>query len=240
MPFGFRKKAAKKRRSANVASFQVETNRRKGYGYVDYTLVLLILLLLAFGLVMLFSTTSYIGTLQENDPLLYFKPQFVFACGGLAAMALVSFVPYQLYKRLAIVIYLAAFAISGAVLAFGESSNGSARWINIAGIRFQPSELVKVAAIIFIARIISDSPRTMRTLKGIVRCSIYALPLVALVAKENLSTAIIIAGIVAIMMFVSNPNYKMWFALLGVRNSSCCSICNFRRRISYGPYRMHG
>ncbi len=217
MPFRSKKKAAnQKKRSANVASFQVETNRRKGYGYVDYTLVLLILLLLAFGLVMLFSTTSYIGTLRNNDPYLYLRPQMIYAALGLGIMAAASFVPYRWYKKLSFLIYLLALALSGIVLVAGTSENGSSRWLVIGSINFQPSEIAKIAAIFFVARIISDSPKTMRGIKGIVRCMIYMIPLVGLVAVENLSTAIIILGISVVMIFVANPKYRMWFALAGL------------------------
>ena len=87
----------------------------------------------------------------------------------------------------------------------GTSSHGSSRWLNIAGFSFQPSELAKVAVILYLATVISKRPMAMRTFKGNIKLLATILPIFVVVAYNNLSTAIIIVGIAFIMVFISSP-----------------------------------
>ncbi len=119
--------------------------------------------------------------------------------------------------RGAIPAYLISLGLSGAVLAVGDSYNGSRRWLSIGPLSFQPAEYAKLAVILLLACLVSSRKKnqgfaTIFIVMGAV------LPIVALVGTNNLSTAVIILGIAVIMIFISNPRYLpfVWIALAGV------------------------
>lgn len=209
-----------------IARFRKELRLRTPEAYVDYTLILLIMLLMAFGFVMLYSTSSYVADLRFGDSMYFLKRQMMAAAIGIVFMALTAMFPYPLYKRLAIPLYLLALALCIVVLFIGTSTNGSSRWLGVGSLSFQPSELGKVAMIIFMATFIAKTPKGMRERRGILMALGTTLPMFLIVAYENLSTGAIILGIVIIMLFVASPKYRPWFiagiagfalAVVGVR-----------------------
>ena len=132
-------------------------------------------------------------------------------------MYLVSRLDYHMLMRGAIPAYLISLGLSGAVLAVGDSYNGSRRWLSIGPLSFQPAEYAKLAVILLLACLVSSRKKnqgfaTIFIVMGAV------LPIVALVGTNNLSTAVIILGIAVIMIFISNPRYLpfVWITLAGV------------------------
>ena len=115
---------------------------------IDMTLLVLVLLLVVFGLVMLFSTSEYNGRVRFHDSAYYFKKQLFATALGLLTMYLVSRMDYRFFTRLAPAAYLLSMALSTAVLLFGQEINGSKRWLNLGPLSFQPSEFAKVAVIL--------------------------------------------------------------------------------------------
>jgi len=92
--------------------------------------------------------------------------------------------------------------------------NGAKRWLNLGFISFQPSEMAKLAIIVFLATIISQMPKQMGKFSSLIKIMVLVLPMVGIVATENLSTAIIILGIAVALVFVSSPKY-MQFIVMG-------------------------
>ncbi len=183
--------------------------------YIDYTLLLLILLLLAFGFVMLYSASSYVSNLKFGDSFYYLKRQMFAAALGFAGMFFMAQVPYKIWKPLSPYIYAGAVVLSVLVFAIGQGHKGSVRWIQIGPVNFQPSELSKIAVIIFVASVISSGAKGLRNFKSVLTVLFWTLPIVIAVALANLSTAIIIAGIAVVMLFVAHP--KIWnFVGLGL------------------------
>ena len=173
--------------------------------YVDYSLIFVILFLLAFGLIMLYSTSSYDANLSTGDPAYYFKHQLIPTVIGLAAMIVMSYFPYRFLEKLAVPIYLASIALFILLIPFGRTVNGARRWIIVGGVSIQPAEVAKAATIIFTATIIIKLQKNLTTLKGLGVATGFPIILVFLVYKmtRNLSSAVIIAGITLIMIFVS-------------------------------------
>lgn len=181
--------------------------RAKTIKYIDYTLLLMIICLLGFGLVMLYSTSAYNATLKMNDSAYYLKKQAGAACLGFILMYICIKMDYHIFMKFAGIGYIVAAVLCLAVNFVGTSSHGSSRWLYIGPVSFQPSELAKIAVILYIAAVISKRPKAMRQLKYNIRLFASILPIFLVVAYNNLSTAIIIAGIAFIMIFVSSPKY---------------------------------
>lgn len=185
-----------------------QKKKRKRTGttkYIDYTLLLMIICILGFGLVMLYSTSAYNATLKFGSSIYYLKRQAMSAGFGFVLLYICVKLDYHFFAKFAGVAYLLATVLCLAVNFVGTSSHGSSRWLNIAGFSFQPSELAKVAVILYLATVISKRPMAMRTFKGNIKLLATILPIFVVVAYNNLSTAIIIVGIAFIMVFISSP-----------------------------------
>ena len=199
--------------------------------FIDYTLLLIIVCILGFGLVMLYSTSAYNATLKYGNSIYYLKKQVIAACMGFAVMYLCIKVDYHFFARFAGIAYLVATILCLAVNFVGSSSHGSSRWLNIFGVSFQPSELAKIAVILYLAVVISKRPMAMRTFRGNVKLLATILPIFLVVAYNNLSTAIIIAGIAFIMVFISSPKTAPF--LLGVLGLAALALV-----FVFGTYRQ--
>lgn len=192
--------------------------RRKGEP-IDYSLLFIVLFLLAFGLVMLFSTSSYEAASEfDGDSAYYLKRQLIFTVLGLVLMAVVSRIPYIWWKRMSIPLFLFSIGLILLIIPFGVEAGGAKRWLKIPGVPFQlqPAEVAKIGVIVFSALLIEKIGR-----RGITKLRGFILPLIpaGIVAvmlwkiTDNLSSAIIIAAIVLGMLFVACPDYKPFAAM---------------------------
>lgn len=195
------------------SSDKAEKQRREPF---DYGLLLCVLILVVFGLVVLYSTSAYNGRVKFADSAYYLKKQFFATSLGLAAMYAVSRIDYHKWERLAWLGYLVSILLSTAVLFFGDEYNGSKRWLSLGPLSFQPSEFAKVAVILLLASVISRRVRKMKSLKQMFLVMLLILPIVGLVGTNNLSTAIIIMGIAVILVFVASPKYLQFVAMGGM------------------------
>lgn len=188
-------------------------NRRRGRvpHYFDYNLLFLIIFIIAFGLVMLYSATAFTASLQENNPTYYLKRQLIFSILGLGVMAFITFMPTRVIRRFSFLALLGSTLTVFLLLvpAFSSSSHGATRWLKFGGITIQPAELVKIGVIIFMADLIPKIGRRIRGLTAFLLVAGIGLFLsgLVLVISDNLSSAIIILGIVVIMYFVAHPKY---------------------------------
>ena len=180
----------------------------------DDTLLVTVLVLVITGLVLLTSISAYNGNIKFHDSFYYLKKQG-FATGlGLVGMAVVSRIDYHRWIPLAVPGYLLSILLGVAVLLFGEEYNGSKRWLSLGPVSFQPSEFAKVAVIVFLSWLIEKNIKKMGKFKSIVLTMLTILPIVGLVGASNLSTAIIILGIGAVMIFTASPKYLQFFWMI--------------------------
>ena len=178
----------------------------------DDTLLVTVLVLVIAGLVLLTSISAYNGNVKFHDSFYYLKKQG-FATGlGLVGMAVVSRVDYHRWIPLAVPGYLLSILLGVAVLLFGEEYNGSKRWLSLGPVSFQPSEFAKVAVIVFLSWLIEKNIKKMGKFKSIVLTMLTILPIVGLVGASNLSTAIIILGIGAVI--TASPKYLQFFWMI--------------------------
>lgn len=190
---------------------------RKKADYYDYSLLAVVILLTCFGLIMLYSTSAYMAEVRYGDDMYFFKKQAFISAGCIVVMILISKIDYHILTKFVTVLYGAAFILMTLVrfTPLGVVVNGAKRWLKI-GIQFQPSEIAKIAVIVCLPYMIIKMGRQVQTLKACMILGLAGLVLAggAYVFTDNLSTAIIIFGITAGLIFVSHPKVKP-FLLIG-------------------------
>ena len=214
-----------------------EKNREKKrtISYFDYNLLFLIIFLICFGLVMLYSSSSYLcanSAKYNYDGAYYLKLQVRNALIGAAGMAFFAWVDYRVWKKFALLAYFVSIGLCVAVIFIGSESHGQARWIDLGPISFQPSEVAKVGLIVFMALVLELRAKQLDDWRNLARVFGLLLPVVGTVAYNNLSTAIIIAAISVCMIFVASPKYSHFLALGGV------AIALAIAGIAMFPYRL--
>lgn len=197
---------------------QKRRERETQESFFDYTLLFIVLFLLAFGLVMLYSASSYDASLHyEGDSTYFLKRQVGATALGIAAMIVVANIPYHFWERFAVMGVLVSIGLIFLIIPFGYEANGAKRWLRIFGISIQPAEVAKLAVILFLSSLICRLGRKVRSWKGFL--VVLAVPAFIAVLvwqiTENMSSAIIILGIAVLMLFVACPDYKR-FILLGI------------------------
>ncbi len=206
------------------------TRKRGGQQEVffDYTLLFIVLFLLGFGLVMLYSTSSYEAYLQFGDSAFYLKRQIGASVLGLVVMLVVANIPYHFWERFATLGYAGSIVLILLIIPFGIEANGAKRWLNVFGISLQPAEVAKLGMILFLASLVCRMGRKVRTGKGFAIMLLSPIPICALIylVTNNLSSAIIIFGIAALMLFVSSPDYKR-FVLIALSAMAACALLIF-------------
>lgn len=192
--------------------------RRKRVDYYDYSLLAVIILLTCFGLIMLYSTSSYMAEVKYGDDMYFFKKQALISAVCIVAAVVISKIDYHILGRFTTILYISAIGLMLLVATpLGEEVNGARRWLKV-GIQFQPAEIAKIAVIVCLPYMIVEMGRQVKTLKS---CMILAgsgglLAAVAYIFTDNLSTAIIIFGITAGLIFVAHPNTKLFLSIAAV------------------------
>lgn len=190
--------------------------RVKTEKYFDYSLLFIVIFLVCFGLVMIYSTSAYNSQIvNDGDSFFYLKRQCLFAVGGMVGMTAISRIPYHFWKRFTFMAYIGMNLLLGVVLIYGAASHGQRRWIEIGPLRFQPSEIAKAVLIIFLAHVASRGVKQLKNWRGVVKCFALVLPMILLVTVSNLSTGIIMLGIAFIIIFVASNQYKIFFGVVG-------------------------
>ncbi len=191
--------------------------------YFDYPLLGMIIMLVLFGLVMVYSTSSYRANELYDDSAYFAKRQLVFEIIALIGMFIVSKLDYKKFAGYSKYLLYLSMILLVLVYIIGTASHGSTRWIYIGSFGFQPSEFAKLALIVYTADICTRKPKSLNTLKGLFKIMLLPLIAIVLIAIENLSTAIICFGIVVIIVFVASP--KSWhFIMLALLGVAMCVI----------------
>ena len=192
---------------------------KKKTDYYDYSLLAVIILLTCFGLVMLYSTSSYMAELNYGDDMYYFKKQAAISFGCIIIALGISQIDYHILTKFTGVLYgMAAILMILVKTPLGRTANGARRWLNLAPLSFQPSEVAKIAVIVCLSYMIVNMGRNIKTLKAfmILAGSGSALAFLAYACTDNLSTAIIIFCITMGLIFIAHPKVKPFLIAAGV------------------------
>lgn len=183
----------------------------------DIWFLIILMLLVCYGLVMLFSAGYAVALYRRGDAYTYIRPQLLFAAFGAAAMYAASLVDYHIWHKLAWPIMGVSLALLAIVL-FMPEYNGCKRWIVLPGLgTLQPSEIAKFAVVLVFAHIISLNHDRMQTFAtGVLPFMVILGAVTVLMLLEpHLSGTLLILGIGAVLMFVGGTGLK-WFALAGI------------------------
>lgn len=215
----------------------VEKQQEKTKSSYDFTLLFLTVFLSCVGLVMIYSSSTYIAETTKGSADYFVKRQGLAVVLGTAAMLFVSVnFDYRIFLKplgkiqfrhiskvfpfrgvnLAGLFYLFAICLQVYTLFFGVERNGARRWIKLGPLgTIQPSEVTKVAVIIAFANLIYNAPKRLNRWTGFCLAAFCMAPVIALIGKENMSTMLVIAGIVFIMAFVASRK-KLYFIVMGM------------------------
>lgn len=189
--------------------------QKKGESFMDYSLLFIVLFLVGFGMVMVFSSSSYEANLKMGDSTSYLRQQLFASILGLVAMMVVANIPYHFWERFAFLAYIGSGVLILLIIPFGHTSGGATRWLYIAGISLQVAEVAKLGMILFLSSLIVTLGKGIRTNKGFMLVLLSPVPIALMIyfITNNLSSAIIVMGIAVLMLFVSCPDYKRFFLL---------------------------
>ncbi len=196
-----------------------KTKTKKKTDYYDYSLLAVIILLTCFGLVILYSTSSYMAELNYGDDMYYFKKQAAISFGCIIIALGISQIDYHILTKFTGVLYgMAAILMMLVKTPLGRTANGARRWLNLGPLSFQPSEIAKIAVIVCLSYMIVNMGRKIKTLKAfmILAGSGSALAFLAYAFTDNLSTAIIIFCITMGLIFIAHPKVKPFLIAAGV------------------------
>ncbi len=204
-----------------AASVRAKENRRlpEAESRVDVPFLVLVLLALTVGLIMLYSASSAQSEYDTGyvSSTRYLQKQAICAGIGLVAMTVFSRIPAELWFRLAWPLYFVSILLLLGVLVMGESVNGARRWINVAGIQFQPSELAKFTLILLFGRLTRKfGSRAEKFQYGVLGFGVAMLGILIPLALEKHLSAIMLMGMVGVvMMFVAGTRVRWLLAGAG-------------------------
>ena len=192
-----------------------KTTKKSNINPLDYGLLYTIVILLAIGVVMVYSASSYFAMVNYNDSTAFLKKQALFAAIGFTAMIFISRCDYHKLKKLTGILFVITPILLVVVYLF-PATKGAQRWIKLGPFSFQPSELAKYAVVIILANIITNKGEKIKEFwKGIVPCFIVGGGFAALIlAQKNLSIAAVTGFVTFIMVFVAGAIKRFMFGVI--------------------------
>ena len=198
----------------------------------DFWLMLFTLMLVIFGVIMVFSASYYYSISQDGNAYSYLLRHGMWVLLGFGVMILGAAFDYRRYKKFALPIFIASVLLLILVLTpLGQTTNGATRWIRLGPVTIMPGEIAKIAAIMFVAWFLSEDRDRIKSLtRGI-------LPLVGvaglygalIIMQPNLSTAITVCGIIVAMMLVAGLKWRYVLTAGGVGAAGILSILLFMK-----------
>lgn len=183
----------------------METKRR----YFDYSLLTIVIFLVCFGLIMLYSASSYTAQVEDGNSMQYLIRQAVFCVAGFVGMFIIAKMDYHIFAKLAKLSYIVAFILMFLVLTpLGKTVNHARRWLRLPfNQQFQPSEFTKIAVILLIPLLICQAGKYIKNIKVAAKIFLWGAAAAGgvYILTDNLSTGIIVLGIACVMIFVAHP-----------------------------------
>lgn len=180
---------------------------KKPHRFYDYSLLFTIIFLTVFGLIMIYSASAYKAQMEFDNPAHFAMRQAGIAAVSGILMYIVSKIDYHWFARFAVFAYIMCYVAMLLTMftPLGVASHGKKRWLRVGPgiLQFQPTELVKITLILLLAVLISQLGVKINRLRAVGFILLVSLPLAFLVTINNLSSGIIICGIIFVMLFVA-------------------------------------
>jgi len=192
---------------------------KKKTDYYDYSLLAVIILLTCFGLVILYSTSSYMAELNYGDDMYYFKKQAAISFGCIIIALGISQIDYHILTKFTGVLYgMAAILMMLVKTPLGRTANGARRWLNLGPLSFQPSEIAKLTVIICFSYWVARDPKSVRSVKTMVQPYglLLAMYIGLLYLEPHTSAMIIICGIGIIILLAGGMRLWYFAPILGL------------------------
>ena len=217
-----------------------KTAKKRKYikpGGYDFTVMFIVLTLVLFGVVMIFSSSYYYtmtSAKYEYDMLYFLKKQSLWAVLGIIAMLAAMNVPYTFYKRFAFPAYMVSNLFLCLLPIIGIEVNGQKRWLGVGPLQFQPSEFTKVAVIWFLSVYVIEHRKELANIKGFAKACVVLLVPVALIALSNFSSALLVGLMGAAILFVASP--RVWY--FGAAIAAAVPLCGIAVLLPQFRYRL--
>lgn len=200
--------------------------------FFDYSLLFIVLFLLGFGLIMIYSASSYTAFQDyKGDSGHFMKRQLLAIIIGLVMMIVVANIDYHFWQRFYALGYLVSVVgILMVLTPLGIESHNARRWFQIPliGLQVQPAEIAKLCMILFLAVMVCKLGKGIRTMKGFGLMVAIPLPIAIMIWQitDNLSSALIVMAISVLMVFVASPDYKK-FVIMGLAAVAAAAVVVF-------------
>jgi len=202
----------------------------------DLILVISIISLLVIGLLMVYSASAIWADFKFNDSFYFLKRQMLFAVVGVIAMVILSRIDYTVWKHWAKPILIICFVLLLLVLipGIGNVRNGSRSWIGVGAFSIQPSEFMKLAMIIFLAKYLEANHKKITSfVKGLLpTLSLVAVAFGLIMLQPDLGTGTVMFGTSCVIILVSGARIRhyLWMGLVG--------LAGFAGLVASAPYRL--
>ena len=195
------------------------TRKKSVKRYFDYSLLFVTIFIAGFGLIMIYSTSSYTAQMKFGNAQYYFKKQLMFMLLGFAAMYVAYRIDYHVWHKLAYLLFICASLLVFALIPFGSEANGATRWIRFGSIGVQPADVCKPAVIMMVSSAVCSYGTKLKKFRYVMLICILTGGVEAalvFVISNNMSSAIIIFLIAFVQTFIAYPGYKIYVALTGL------------------------
>lgn len=182
----------------------------------DFTVLFVVLTLMLFGVVMIFSASYYTtmtSAKYKYDMFYFLKRQSVWVVLGTVAMVFVMNIPYSFWRRFSVMAYWLSNFFLLLLPFIGIEAGGQKRWIGLGMLQFQPSEFTKLALVLFLSQYIVNNRKDLGNFKGFFKALLVLAIPVGLIAISNFSSALLILLMGLTMLFIGSP--KIWYFVAG-------------------------
>ncbi|PZM65843.1 putative lipid II flippase FtsW [Paenibacillus dendritiformis] len=191
--------------------------KQKIRGRPDFLLLFLTVLLVSFGMAMIYSASSAVVGLKHENPSYYAAKQMVFAGAGLVAMLVFMNIPFRIWSRAAPILFLLTVVLLIALLCAGVKINGATRWFVIGGMQFQPAEFAKLSLVVYLSSLISNKgERIQQFSRGLLPILIVVGIILLLIMMQPDFGTVLMLSIIAMTIIVIGGANLRHLAMLGL------------------------
>ena len=200
---------------------------------IDYSLLIVIMILVLFGLLMVYSASNIVASYKYNDSFYYFKRQLLFAFIGIILMLLTIKVDIFKIQKNTKMIFLISLILLTLVFFVGSTRGGAKSWIGLGTFSIQPSEFMKIALILLISNYLAKYYEDLKKFKNFVlMLSIIILIFGLIMLQPDFGTGLVIVVSSILLLFISGVPLKYFFGLMGI------GIIGIVALIISAPYRI--